>query len=133
MKHVMTAPLLEARELSASYGRVAALKPISLTVAEGELVTVLGPNGAGKTTLLRAITRLIGAQGQGAVQGRGREPRLRRTSSRARGIIMVQEGRGLFAGMSVRENLVLGAYTLGNAARRDRATPRARCSRCFRA
>src|SRR5207342_2391295 len=57
-------PLLEARELSASYGRVAALKPISLTVAEGELVTVLGPNGAGKTTLLRALTRLISAQGK---------------------------------------------------------------------
>ena len=51
----------------------------------------------------------------------------------ARGIIMVQEGRGLFANMSVRENLVLGAYTLGNAARRDRAPPRARCSRCSRA
>ena len=47
----MTAPLLEARALSASYGRVAALKPVNLTVAEGELVAVLGPNGAGKTTL----------------------------------------------------------------------------------
>ena len=65
----MTAPLLEARELSASYGRVAALKPISLTVAEGELVTVLGPNGAGKTTLLRAITRLISAQGKVLFKG----------------------------------------------------------------
>ena len=111
----MTAPLLEARELSASYGRVAALKPVSLTVAEGELVTVLGPNGAGKTTLLRAITRLIGAQGKVLFKGEDVSA-LATHELAARGIIMVQEGRGLFAGMSVRENLVLGAYTLGNAA-----------------
>ena len=111
----MTAPLLEARELSASYGRVAALKPVSLTVAEGELVTVLGPNGAGKTTLLRAMTRLISAQGKVLFKGEVVSA-LASHALAARGIIMVQEGRGLFAGMSVRENLVLGAYTLGNAA-----------------
>src|SRR6188474_220397 len=110
----MTAPLLEARELSASYGRVAALKPVSLTVAEGELVTVLGPNGAGKTTLLRAITRLIGAKGQVLFKGTDVSA-LATHELAARGIIMVQEGRGLFANMSVRENLVLGAYTLGGA------------------
>jgi branched-chain amino acid transport system ATP-binding protein len=108
------APLLEVRELSASYGRVAALKPTSLMVAEGELVTVLGPNGAGKTTLLRAITRLIQAQGQVLFKGED-VSRLATHALAARGIIMVQEGRGLFANMSVRENLVLGAYTLGNA------------------
>jgi branched-chain amino acid transport system ATP-binding protein len=110
----MTAPLLEARELSASYGRVAALKPVSLTVAEGELVTVLGPNGAGKTTLLRAITRLIGAQGKVLFKGEDVSA-LATHELAARGIIKVQEGRGLFANMSVRENLVLGAYTLGGA------------------
>jgi branched-chain amino acid transport system ATP-binding protein len=107
-------PLLEVRELSASYGRVMALKPVSLTVAEGELVTVLGPNGAGKTTMLRAITRLVNAKGQ--VRFKGTDvSRLATHELAARGIIMVQEGRGLFAQMSVRENLVLGAYTLGNA------------------
>jgi branched-chain amino acid transport system ATP-binding protein len=107
-------PLLEARELSASYGRVAALKPTSLTVAEGELVTVLGPNGAGKTTLLRAITRLIGAKGSVFFKGTD-VSRLKTHELAARGIIMVQEGRGLFPNMSVRENLTLGAYTLGGA------------------
>ena len=107
-------PLLEVRELSASYGRVMALKPVSLTVAEGELVTVLGPNGAGKTTMLRAITRLVNAKGQ--VRFKGQDvSRLATHELAARGIIMVQEGRGLFAQMSIRENLVLGAYTLGNA------------------
>jgi branched-chain amino acid transport system ATP-binding protein len=109
-------PLLEARELSASYGRVAALKPTTLSVAEGELVTVLGPNGAGKTTLLRAITRLVNAQGQVLFKGED-VSRLATHELAARGIIMVQEGRGLFAQMSIRENLVLGAYTLGNAAK----------------
>jgi branched-chain amino acid transport system ATP-binding protein len=107
-------PLLEVRELSASYGRVMALKPISLTVAEGELVTVLGPNGAGKTTMLRAITRLVNAKGQVLFKGQD-VSRLATHELAARGIIMVQEGRGLFAQMSIRENLVLGTYTLGNA------------------
>jgi branched-chain amino acid transport system ATP-binding protein len=109
------AALLEVRDLAASYGRVAALKPINLTVAEGELVTVLGPNGAGKTTLLRAITRLIGAKGTVLFKGED-VSRLATHDLARRGIIMVQEGRGLFGQMSVRENLVLGAYTLGNAA-----------------
>jgi branched-chain amino acid transport system ATP-binding protein len=112
---VVASPLLEVRELSASYGRVMALKPISLTVAEGELVTVLGPNGAGKTTMLRAITRLLNAKGQVLFKGQD-VSRLATHELAARGIIMVQEGRGLFAQMSIRENLVLGAYTLGNAA-----------------
>ena len=109
-----TPPLLEVRELSASYGRVMALKPVSLTVAEGELVTVLGPNGAGKTTMLRAITRLVNAKGRVLFKGED-VSRLATHELAARGIIMVQEGRGLFAQMSIRENLVLGAYTLGNA------------------
>jgi branched-chain amino acid transport system ATP-binding protein len=108
-------PLLEVRDLSASYGRVMALKPISLTVAEGELVTVLGPNGAGKTTMLRAITRLVKASGQVLFKGDD-VSRLATHDLAARGIIMVQEGRGLFAQMSIRENLILGAYTLGSAA-----------------
>jgi len=107
--------LLEVRDLAASYGHVAALKPTSLTVAEGELVTVLGPNGAGKTTLLRAITRLVSARGTVLFKGED-VSRLATHALAARGIIMVQEGRGLFAQMSVRENLILGAYTVGNAA-----------------
>jgi branched-chain amino acid transport system ATP-binding protein len=106
-----TRPLLEARDLSAHYGRIRALKPISLTVGEGELVTVLGPNGAGKTTMLRAIMGLVSASGK--VVFADREVSNLPTHERARaGMIMVQEGRGLFGQMSVRENLVLGGYTL---------------------
>ena len=104
-------PLIEARDLSASYGRVQALKPTSLSVAEGELVTVLGPNGAGKSTMLRAMMRLTAASGQ--VFFRGRDISGLSTHDRAKqGIILVMEGRGLFSQMTVRENLVLGAYTL---------------------
>ena len=78
-------PLLEARELSAHYGRVHALKPTSLHVDEGELVTVLGPNGAGKTTLLRAITRLTAGAGPASSSRAGHHRACRRmTLARAR-------------------------------------------------
>jgi branched-chain amino acid transport system ATP-binding protein len=106
--------LIEINGLSASYGRVAALKPVDLRVEEGEFVTVLGPNGAGKTTLLRAMSGLIGSNGR--ITFRGQDISALPTHHLARlGIIMVQEGRGLFGEMTVRENLQLGAYGVGNA------------------
>jgi branched-chain amino acid transport system ATP-binding protein len=105
--------LIEVSGLSASYGRVAALKPVDLRVAEGEFVTILGPNGAGKTTLLRAICRLIGSDG--TVTFKGRDITTLQTHRLAKlGIILVQEGRGLFGDMTVYENLRLGAYGLGH-------------------
>ena len=105
------AKLFEVQDLSAFYGRVHALKPTSVYVGEGEFVTVLGPNGAGKSTMLRAMTRLT--QASGRVFFKGRDITALATHERAReGVIMVQEGRGLFGQMSVRENLVLGAYTM---------------------
>jgi branched-chain amino acid transport system ATP-binding protein len=108
--------LLDVRGISAHYGRVHALKPTSLTVMEGELVTILGPNGAGKSTLLRALTRLMAARGQ--VMFKGRDVSALQTHALAHlGIIMVQEGRGLFGQMTVLENLILGGYTLGGSAR----------------
>jgi branched-chain amino acid transport system ATP-binding protein len=104
-------PLIELVDLAAAYGQVQALKPTSLTVAEGEFVTVLGPNGAGQSTMLRAAMRLTPASGR--VRFRGRDITRLSTHGRAReGIILVQEGRGLFGQMSVRENLILGAYTI---------------------
>ena len=104
--------LIEVNGLSASYGRVAALKPIDLCVGEGEFVTILGPNGAGKTTLLRAMSRLIASDGQ--IRFKGRDVTALRTHHLAKlGIIMVQEDRGLFGEMTVYENLLLGAYGLG--------------------
>jgi len=107
-------PLITVSDLAASYGHVAALKPTSLYVAPGEFVTILGPNGAGKTTLLRAITRLIASSGRIAFNGRD-VTGLRTHDLAKLGIIMVQEGRGLFGEMTVQENLSLGAYSLGGS------------------
>ncbi|MBV8509483.1 MAG: ABC transporter ATP-binding protein [Xanthobacteraceae bacterium] len=106
--------LIEVNGLAASYGHVAALKPIDLRVEEGEFVTVLGPNGAGKTTLLRAMSRLIASDGK--IKFKGRDITGVPTHRLAKlGIIMVQEGRGLFSEMTVQENLQLGAYGLGGS------------------
>ncbi len=106
--------LIEVNGLSASYGHVAALKPLDLHVEEGEFVTVLGPNGAGKTTLLRAISRLIASDGK--VKFKGQDVTAVPTHRLAKlGSIMVQEGRGLFGEMTVQENLLLGAYGLGSS------------------
>ena len=106
--------LIEVNGLSASYGHVAALKPLDLRVEEGEFVTVLGPNGAGKTTLLRAMSRLIASDGK--VKFKGQDITAVPTHRLAKlGIIMVQEGRGLFGEMTVQENLLLGAYGLGGS------------------
>jgi branched-chain amino acid transport system ATP-binding protein len=104
-------PLIAVRDLSARYGHIEALRSTTLHVSQGEFVTILGPNGAGKTTLLRAITRLIAHSGQILFNGRD-VSHLRTHDLAGLGIIMVQEGRGLFGDMSVRENLQLGAYKL---------------------
>ncbi len=106
--------LIEVNGLCASYGHVAALKPVDLRVEEGEFVTVLGPNGAGKTTLLRAMSRLIASEGR--IKFKGEDITAVPTHRLAKlGIIMVQEGRGLFGEMTVQENLLLGAYGLGGS------------------
>ena len=105
--------------------------PSSSSVAEGELVAVLGPNGAGNRTLMRAIMGLI-ANSAAASVSRAALPRARRTPVRARGIVLVPEGRGIFGPMTVAENLRLGAYLLGGRGR-ARTPPRARVRRCFRA
>ncbi|MDB5534095.1 MAG: transporter related [Hyphomicrobiales bacterium] len=115
-----TAHLIAVRDLAARYGHIEALRPTNLYVAPGEFVTILGPNGAGKTTLLRAMTRLIASTGQVAFKGQD-VTSLKTHQLADLGIIMVQEGRGLFGDMSVRENLQIGAYKLaGSQAGQDR-------------
>ena len=101
---------MELRGLRASYGPIEALHGTDLHVGAGEMVAVLGPNGAGKSTLLRAAMGLV--QTAGAVLFEGApvqdEPTRRRA---ARGMAMVPEGRGIFAPMTVAENLSLGGWT----------------------
>ena len=108
-----TPALLSVEGLSAHYGNVEALHPTDLTLGRGELVAVLGPNGAGKSTLLRAIMGLTPGAGRVLFDGSA----LPRDDARAvamRGVILVPEGRGIFGPMTVRENIDLGAYLLGN-------------------
>ena len=109
----MTA-LLEVDGLVAHYGRIRALENLSLRVEEGEIVTLIGANGAGKTTTLRAISGLVRAS-KGRIRFDGsdisHEPAHRIVRA---GIGHSPEGRHVFARMSVRENLELGAY-IGNS------------------
>ena len=118
-----TTRILEVEGLSARYGHVEALRPVDLHVDEGELVAVLGPNGAGKSTLMNAIMGLVPTQGQ--VRFRGHEvPRRAPAAAAALGIVLVPEGRGIFAPMTVAENLELGAYLLNDRHEYARRTAR---------
>ncbi len=101
--------LLEVADLSVSYGKVEAVHHVALTAAEGSIVTVIGPNGAGKTTMLGAIMGLLPARGSIRYLGEPLE-RLSVEQRVARGLVLVPERRELFAGMSVEDNLQLGAF-----------------------
>jgi branched-chain amino acid transport system ATP-binding protein len=102
--------LLEVSDLHAHYGAIEALKGVSLTVDEGEVVTLIGSNGAGKSTTLRSICGLTPASG-GTVTFAGQDiTRMPADEIVTRGIALSPEGRRCFPRMSVRENLDLGAY-----------------------
>ena len=85
---------------------------------------MLGPNGAGKSTLMRAIMGLVANSGDGAAFAARRCRASRRTRCAARGVVLVPEGRGIFAPMTVAENLELGAYLLNDAAEFERRRER---------
>lgn len=105
------APLLAVRGLSAGYGPVQVLWEVNLSVQPGESVALIGANGAGKTTLLRALAGQAKLWG-GAVLFDGQD--LARVAAHDRvkaGMVMVPEGRQLFPGLTVRDNLLMGAYT----------------------
>jgi branched-chain amino acid transport system ATP-binding protein len=102
--------LLEVEDLHAGYGIVNVLRGVSLHVDEGEAVVVLGANGAGKTTTLRAISGMIARKG--TITFAGRPIQKSRPDSLVRaGMAHVPQGRGTIAGLTVRENLEVGAYT----------------------
>jgi branched-chain amino acid transport system ATP-binding protein len=102
--------LLEVDDIHASYGSIEALRGVSLTVDEGEVVTLIGSNGAGKSTTLRSISGLTPASA-GTITFRGQEiTRVPAHEIVSHGIALVPEGRHCFARMTVRENLDLGAH-----------------------
>jgi branched-chain amino acid transport system ATP-binding protein len=111
----MTLPLLSVADLEVDYGRIRAVRGVSLDVAEGEIVTLVGANGAGKTSILRAISGMVPYTGR--IDFRGQD--LRRLAAHQRvalGIAHVPEGRGIFSNLTVVENLTLATW-----GRRDRS------------
>jgi branched-chain amino acid transport system ATP-binding protein len=103
--------LLELEDLHVYYGGVHALKGISLDVREGQIVTLIGPNGAGKTTTLRTICGLVRPRTGGIVFDGKDIKEMDPPEIVEAGIAMVPEGRRVFAKLSVRENLQMGAWT----------------------
>ena len=102
--------MLEVGDLHVAYGRVEAVRGVSLHLKAGEIVSVIGPNGAGKTTLLGALMGLLPAAG-GALRFEGEDLRALDVESRVeRGLCLVPEKRELFGELSVLDNLMLGAY-----------------------
>ncbi len=109
--------MLEVTDLHAGYGAFQVLQGVSIAVGPGEIVAVLGANGVGKTTLNRALSGLIAAR-QGRVRFAGDDiTGLDSSDIVARGLIHVPEGRKIFADLSVRDNLLLGAYRRASSTR----------------
>ncbi|MBN9025011.1 ABC transporter ATP-binding protein [Kaistia sp. MMO-174] len=105
----------EARNLTVNYDKVSAVRDVSIAFDEGQVVSLIGANGAGKSTILKAVTGLTRpAAGEIWFEGE-RVDRLQPAELVQRGIAMVPEGRRVFPHMSIRDNLMMGAYT-----RRDR-------------
>ena len=106
--------MLTIENISVNYGAIEALTDISMRVEQGEVVTLIGANGAGKTTTLRTITGLL-APREGRITYEGDEISGRPAHTLvSRGISMSPEGRGVFANLTVRENLQMGAYLKKN-------------------
>ena len=107
-------PILSIKGLQVAYGGIQAVKGVDMEVYEGELVTLIGANGAGKTTTLKAITGILPYK-NGDVQFQGKSIKgAKAWDLVAQGLVMVPEGRGVFARMTIVENLQMGAYLLND-------------------
>ncbi len=112
------ANVLEVKDLSVAYGKVEAVSGVSLSVGEGQIVTVIGPNGAGKTTTLSAVMGLLPSKGQVAFDGSVEAvPEVERMV--VRGMNLVPEKRELFGTMTIEDNLLLGSFQRHRTGHRD--------------
>jgi branched-chain amino acid transport system ATP-binding protein len=111
--------MLEAQDLSVSYGRIKALQEMNLSLEAGEIVAVLGANGAGKSSLLKALQGMV-QPSAGQVRFKGQAITGRSAAWRVgQGLVLVPEGRQIFVSMSVHDNLLMGAYTRRDDTSRD--------------
>lgn len=118
--------MLKVTDLSVSYGAIRALKGISFEVEKGEIITLIGSNGAGKTTTLHSVSNLIKKTG-GTIEFEGEDiTNLSADKIVQKGLVQVPEGRRVFANMSVKENLEMGAFI-----RKDRAKIKSDMEWCF--
>ena len=116
----MSAPVLELINVNTYYGKIHALKGVSLTVEQGEIVTLIGSNGAGKTTTLRTISGLLRPR-QGDIRLNGVSTlTLPPHKIVEKGVGHVPEGRGIFPALTVLENLEMGAFLVRDSAEIDR-------------
>ena len=114
----MTNPILELRNIRASYGSIEVLHGVNLSIGRGEVVALLGPNGAGKSTMIKVVSGLLRpTSGQLVVGGRDVTGAAANALARA-GLCTIPEGRGIFPNLTVRENLVMAARP-GTDGRRD--------------
>ena len=110
-------PLLEIRDLHTYYGKIHALQGVSLSVEEREIVTLIGANGAGKTPTLNTISGLLVPK-EGSVHFDGQDvTHVAPHDMVAKGVVQVPEGRRIFAQLTVEENLLMGAYIVGDKER----------------
>ena len=116
--------LLELQDLEVAYGDLPALRGVSLGIEEGETLSVVGANGAGKTTMLRAISGLLRPRAGRILLDGARLDRMPSHVIVARGVVQVPEGRKIFPGLTVKENLELGSYVAAARAHRAQSLER---------
>lgn len=102
--------LLEIHDVTVAYGMVEALHAITMQIQEGTITSIIGSNGAGKTTIINAISAMVPYKG--SIQFDGKQLPLKSNQVVRKGIVQVPEGRKVFAGLTVEENLLVGAYTI---------------------
>ena len=121
----MTTPILAVTDLWAGYGRAPVIRGLEVAVAAGEVAVIIGPNGHGKTTFLRAVSGLLKpSRGEVLLDGEPVQGRAPEYVSRL-GLVHVPQGDGLFAEMTVEENLLMGAFPASSWRARRRALARA--------
>jgi branched-chain amino acid transport system ATP-binding protein len=110
--------MIEVKEITVKYGGITALDRVSLTIPDGKMISIVGANGAGKSTTINAISGMVPLSG-GSIFFEGRSLALPPHLIARRGVVQVPEGRKIFSSITVKENLILGAYMIRDRKRSE--------------